>query len=59
MTANETHLNTDADNKSQTKFANNRSEFEQLMQNYRLSFNKQVADIQAAMNKMIGLKLNL
>jgi signal transduction histidine kinase/DNA-binding response OmpR family regulator len=45
---NETHLNTNKENKSQTKFANNRSEFEQLVQNYRLSFNKKLEDIQAA-----------
>jgi signal transduction histidine kinase/DNA-binding response OmpR family regulator len=45
---NETHLNTNKENTSQTKFANNRSEFEQLVQNYRLSFNKKLEDIQAA-----------
>jgi signal transduction histidine kinase/DNA-binding response OmpR family regulator len=40
-----------AENKSLTKFRNSRSEFDQLIQNYRLSFKHKLADIQAAIEQ--------
>jgi CheY-like chemotaxis protein len=39
------------ENKSLTKFRNRRSEFEQLVQNYRLSFKDKLADIQAGIEQ--------
>jgi CheY-like chemotaxis protein len=42
---------TAVENKSLTKFHNNSSEFEQLIQNYRLSFKNKLTDIQTAIEQ--------
>jgi signal transduction histidine kinase/DNA-binding response OmpR family regulator len=45
------------ENKSLTKFVSKRSEFDQLIQNYRLSFKNKLADIQAAIEQEDWLQI--
>ena len=47
----ETRHQTAGDNESETKHRNTGSEFEQLIQNYRLSFKDKIADIQEAIEQ--------